>query len=159
DLTATATWASSNDGSVASISNAAGSQGLASAFGTGTTEISATIDAIVGSTTLTVTDAVVLSITLMPANASLAAGHSQHVNALASFSGGHLPDVTNAAAWFSRHPPVPTISNAPGSPGLATGHSAGTTDVSALFGEVIGSTTLTVTDTSCSAGPFVCKSS
>ncbi len=53
-VTATATWSSSTT-SVATISNAAGSAGLATALAVGSTAISATSGAISGSTTLSVT--------------------------------------------------------------------------------------------------------
>jgi len=59
-LTSTATWSSSAPG-VATISNASGSQGLATAAGVGTTTIKATSGAINGSTTLTVTAGFVLT--------------------------------------------------------------------------------------------------
>jgi hypothetical protein len=53
NLTATATWSSSN-GSSASVSNTSGSQGLATGAAQGSTTISAAVGAIKGSTTLTV---------------------------------------------------------------------------------------------------------
>ena len=54
DLTTQVTWSSSNTG-VASISNASGSQGLASSAGVGNTTITATSGSVSGSTGLTVT--------------------------------------------------------------------------------------------------------
>jgi hypothetical protein len=59
-LTSTATWSSSAPG-VATISNASGLQGLATAAGVGTTTIEAASGAINGSTTLTVTAGFVLT--------------------------------------------------------------------------------------------------
>ena len=55
NLTATATWSSSN-GSIAAVSNMSGSQGLATTAAPGLTTISAAVGAIKGSTTLTVLD-------------------------------------------------------------------------------------------------------
>lgn len=54
DLTSSVTWASSNN-AVATISNALVSKGLASGVGAGSTTISATLNAVSGSTTLMVT--------------------------------------------------------------------------------------------------------
>jgi len=56
DLTSTCTW-TSNHASVATISNAAGSRGVATGVATGTSTISAAAGSVVGSTTLTVTAA------------------------------------------------------------------------------------------------------
>jgi plastocyanin len=54
DLTSQVTWASTN-AAVATVSNAAGSQGLATARASGNTTISASLGGIVGSSVLTVT--------------------------------------------------------------------------------------------------------
>jgi hypothetical protein len=54
DLTATATW-SSSAGAVATVSDAAGSKGKATAFSAGTTTISAAVGSLTGSSRLTVT--------------------------------------------------------------------------------------------------------
>ncbi len=67
------TWASSAAG-VATISNAAGSQGSASTTGIGTTIISSAIGAISGSTVLSVTPAVLVSIQVSPGNPTVALG-------------------------------------------------------------------------------------
>ena len=56
DLTTQVTWGSS-DTSVATISNDSGTQGLATAVGDGTSSISASLDGISGSTTITVSTA------------------------------------------------------------------------------------------------------
>jgi len=58
DVTTQATWASSSSG-VATISNSAGSQGLATAVAAGSTNISATIGSVSGNAMLTVTPKVV----------------------------------------------------------------------------------------------------
>ena len=69
NLTSTATW-SALASNVATISNASGSQGLATAAGLGTTTIEAALGAISGSTTLTVTAGFVLTGSLNTARAS-----------------------------------------------------------------------------------------
>ena len=66
-MTASATWASSNTG-VATI--AAG--GLASTLSLGSTTITATVGAISGNATLTVTAATLVSINVTPANTTIA---------------------------------------------------------------------------------------
>jgi hypothetical protein len=59
DLTDTATWSSSNAG-VSTISNAAGSKGLATAVAAGSTSIMSVSGSLSGSTTLTVTASAVV---------------------------------------------------------------------------------------------------
>src|ERR1700723_4121239 len=61
DITASVTWASSVN-SVASISNAPGSNGMTTTTGPGSTLISASLGAVSASTTLTVTSATLVSI-------------------------------------------------------------------------------------------------
>ena len=53
DITSTAKWSSSNT-SVATVSNVSGSKGLATAIGTGTSQIGASLNSIATSTTMTV---------------------------------------------------------------------------------------------------------
>ena len=67
NLTSQVTWASATP-SVATISNASGSQGLATGVATGTSTISATLNGVTGSTVLTVSAAVLQSIAVSPAN-------------------------------------------------------------------------------------------
>jgi hypothetical protein len=64
DLTAAATWSSSNQ-SVATISNATSSNGLATVVSPGTTEINASFGAVTGATILTVTDITFPTITII----------------------------------------------------------------------------------------------
>ena len=144
DLTTQVTWASSNT-AAATISNAAGSQGLASTVAAGMTTISATQGTLSGSTVFTVTAATVTSIAIAPANPSIAAGTTEQFAATGTFSDGTTFDLTQLANWSSMDITVATISNAAGSQGLATGLKKGTSTISATFGGKTGSTTLTVT--------------
>ena len=144
DLTAQVTWASS-DTSKATVSNAAGSQGVATAIGTGTTAISAKLGEVSGSTTLTVTAAVLQSIAVTPPNPSVPAGRTQQFTATGTFSDLTAQDLTAQVTWASSNPARATISNAAGSQGLASTLQAGTTTISAQVGGILGSTTLTVT--------------
>jgi len=144
DLTTSVTWSSSKT-SIATISNAAGSQGLATSVGTGTTTISATSGSVSGSTTLTVTTATLQSISVTPSNPSVANGTAQQFTATGHFSDNTTQDLTSSVTWSSSKTSVATISNTSGSQGLATSVGTGTTTISATSGSVSGSTTLTVT--------------
>jgi uncharacterized protein YjdB len=144
DLTTQVTWASS-DITVATISNAPGSEGRATTLIAGTTTISAAVGPISGSTVLTVTDAVLVSIQVTPTNPSLAIGHSLGFTATGVFSDATTQDLTTQVTWVSTDPTIAAISNAAGSQGLATGLAIGTTTIDATFGTVTGVTTLDVT--------------
>jgi hypothetical protein len=144
NLTATVTWSSSNTG-VATISNAAGSQGLATSAATGSTTIMATSGDVSGSATLTVTPATLVSIAVTPANPSIAKGTGKQFTATGAYSDNTAQNLTATVTWSSSSTGVATISNAAGSRGLATSAATGSTTITATSGDVSGSTTLTVT--------------
>ena len=143
DLTSQVTWASA-DASVATVSNIAGSRGLATALAAGTSTISATLGTVTGSTLLTVTAATLDSIAVTPANPSLAVGRSRQFTAMGSFSNGTTQDLTTQVTWASANTALATISNAPGSQGLASALATGTSSITATLGTVTGTTVLTV---------------
>lgn len=144
DLTADVTWISSNTG-VATISNATGSNGLATSSAKGSTTITAALGGVSGSTLLTVTDAVLVSIDVEPAIPSMPAGLHQQFTATGTFSDNTVQEMTSAVTWSSSDTAVATISNAPGSNGVALTIIPGTATITASFGAVSGSTLLTVT--------------
>jgi hypothetical protein len=144
DLTTQVTWTSATT-TVATISNAAGSQGLATAVSVGTSNISATLTGVTGSTVLNVTNALLQSIAITPANPSVAKGTTQQLTATGTYSDTSTQDLTTQVTWASATTSVATVSNAAGSKGLANAVSVGTSNVSATFSTVTGSTVLTVT--------------
>ena len=143
-LTSTATWATSSS-TVATIDAA----GLAAGAGFGTTTISATVGAITGATVLTVT---LPSLDVTPADPFVPKGATTTFTAFATLTLGTSLDVTASSTWGSSDGDVATISNDPGSEGLAQALSVGTTIITAFFtppGEttsVSGSFLLTVTE-------------
>jgi len=146
DLTTEVTWDSSDD-EVVTLSNAADSEGLATAVGLGTATVSATSDGVTGVTMLTVTDATLVSIAVTPADASIADGTTQEFTATGLYTDGLTQDLTTEVTWDSSDEAVATVSNADDSKGLATAVGAGSTTVSATSGAVSGIATLTVTAT------------
>jgi uncharacterized protein YjdB len=144
DVTGQVTWSSSS-ASVATVSNADGSRGLATSAGVGTSSIGAALAGVSGSTTLTVTSAVVVSIEVDPGASAIAKGTSQAFSALGLFSDGTREDLTDAVLWASSDLGVAKISNADGSRGLAKGVGVGSITISATLGAVVGSTTFDVT--------------
>jgi len=136
NLTNSVTWSSSNT-SVATVN----STGLASGVGNGSSTIQASLGSVIGSTTLNVTAAVVLSsITVTPANPSIRKGTTQQFTATGSYSDGSTQNLTNSVTWSSSHTSVATINSA----GLASGVGTGSTTIRAVSGSVTGSTALTV---------------
>ena len=138
-LTNSVTWSSSAT-TIASISNTAGSQGLAKALVAGTTTIKAAINSFSSTTTMTVTSASLTSITVTPASASAPAGQTQQFTATGNYSDGTHQDLTSTAAWKSSKPSVATV-NA----GLAQGLKQGSTTISASSGSIVGTASLAVT--------------
>ncbi|HET7500992.1 MAG TPA: Ig-like domain-containing protein, partial [Kofleriaceae bacterium] len=142
DLTAAVTWASSAD-AIATISNAA-DHGIATAHSTGQTTISASLDGTTGSTLLTVTGAVLDSIEVAPADASLAKGRTQQFAAQGTFSDNSHQDLTEQVVWTSTTTTVAQITSGVGG-GKATALGDGQTTISAALNGKLGSATLTVT--------------
>jgi len=139
DLTGAVTWTSSAS-SIATISNASGSLGLATALGAGTATISAVFGGQVGTANLTVTNATLMSIAITPAAPSIGVGSTQQFTAKGRFSDGSVVGITSQCAWSSSTPAVATIN----STGLANGIASGSSTISASMNGVTGQTILTV---------------
>ena len=146
DMTTLVTWSSSKP-FVATISNATGSNGLASSVAAGNTLITARSGSITGSTTLTVSPPTLVSITVTPANSSITLGNTEQFTATGTYSDGTTPNITSSVTWSSSNVSVATISNAAGSNGKASSVSDGATTITATSGSIAGSTGLTVTGT------------
>jgi trimeric autotransporter adhesin len=141
DLTTLVTWASANT-AVATISNAVGSQGLATTVAAGTSTISGALPGISGATTLTVTAAAALqSIAVTPVNPSIAKGLTRQFAATGTYSDNTTQVLTAQVTWASATTSVATIN----ATGLATAVGTGTSSISATLSGVTGSTVLTVT--------------
>jgi len=143
NLTTTATWAS-NDSTKATISNAVGSQGLATGADLGSASISATFTGVSGSATLTVSAATLVSIAVTPANSWVFPAQTRQFTAIGTYTDGSTQALTATATWASSKTEV-TISNALGSKGLATADNSyfwSSTQISATVGAQVGSTTL-----------------
>jgi len=136
NMTNVVTWSSSATG-VATINSAA----LATSVKQGSTTIAASSGAVQGTATLTVTAPVLVTISVTPANASIALGLQQQFGATGTYTDGSTRNLTAPATWSSSTTSVATISAG----GLAGTLNEGVTTVQALLGSIHGSTTLTVT--------------
>ena len=144
DLTAQAAWTSSNV-SVATVSNTAGSQGLVTGTGAGTSTITATVSGISGATLLTVTGAALQSINITPNTPTVAKGIVQPFTAIGTYDNSTTQDLTTLVTWTSSDTTKAVISNTPGSQGVASTVNAGTTDITATYGSVSATTVFTIT--------------
>ncbi|MCQ9091252.1 Ig-like domain-containing protein, partial [Vibrio alginolyticus] len=138
------TW-SSSDTAIATISNAAGSQGVAQSLEKGTTTIKAegTVNGVTLSdtATLTVGDAVVSGLVVTPVNASVPVGLEQVFTADAVMTDGTTQNVTEQATWTTSDPGTALVSDAAGTKGIAEGRA-----VSATPAEIKASITIAGTD-------------
>ncbi|HEX6493871.1 MAG TPA: Ig-like domain-containing protein [Acidobacteriaceae bacterium] len=140
DVTTLASWTSSVV-AVATVSNNAGVQGLATSLATGTTSIAASYQ---GHTsvpaTLTVNSAALVSIAVSPLSASIALGTSQQFIATGTYTDGSTKAITTSVSWVSSTPTVATI----GVSGTAVSRTVGTTTITSSSGSISGSATLFV---------------
>ncbi len=144
DISASVIWTSSVN-SVASINNTPGSNGVTTTTGAGSTMISATLGAVSASTALTVTSATLVSIEVTPTNPSIANGLSDALQATGIYTDHSTHDLTGSVTWSSSAASVASVSNLPGSNGVATTVTPGSATISATLGGISGSTNLTVT--------------
>jgi len=145
DLTSLVAWSSSN-GAVATLSNAAGSRGMATGVTEGTATVTAAYGSVSGIATLTVTPALD-TLAIAPASPILNPGSTRTLTATGTFSDASI--ATEAATWSSSNSAVATID---ASTGLCTGVGAGTTTIQANVGSTTASVTLTVGPASINRG-------
>ncbi len=135
NITSSVTWSSSLT-SAATMS----SGGLATGVGDGATTITATSGLISGTAALTVLPAVLLSITVAPATASVPVGGTQPYTATGLYSNLTTQNITSSVTWSSSLTSAATMSSG----GLATGVSPGATTITATSGLISGTGQLTV---------------
>ncbi len=140
DLTTQAAWSSSNT-AAATIS----ASGSATSIAAGSTTITATSGSVSGSTALTVTPAVLVSLAITPVNPSIAKGNNQQFVATGTYSDNTTQNLTSSVSWGTSNSSVATISNTAGTNGFAVSMATGSTTITAVSGSISGSTTLTVT--------------
>ncbi|MFZ3262550.1 MAG: Ig-like domain-containing protein [Terriglobales bacterium] len=139
DLTSSVSWTSSPL-SVATVSDAVGTKGLAAGLAPGTATITALFAGEVGTASLSVTGATLTSLTLAPNAASIPVGTYQQFTATGNFSDGTTQNLTTLAAWASSSVNVATITGS----GLANAAAAGTTTLTASINGLTENTVLTV---------------
>lgn len=142
DLTGSVLWTSSNP-AVALMSVASGAKGDAVGLTAGTSTVAAAFppDALVTPVQVTVTNATLSSITVTPANASIALGSPEQFKAQGTFSDSTTQILSEQVTWNSSAINVAIINAS----GAASTTGTGSTTVGATLNGVTGSTGLTVT--------------
>ena len=136
NVSAQATWSSSNS-NVAAVN---GSQ--VTTQGQGSAKISATWNGIKGTTSLLVTSSPLQSITITPANAKVAENTEAQFKATGNFQDGTVQNLTTSVTWTSGDKVVATVG---ADSGILTALSPGTTSLSATYLQVPVSGTTNVT--------------
>lgn len=136
ELTSSVTWKSS-DTTVASVSNS----GLLTTLKKGSVTITVSSGSVSRTTTATVTDPVLSTISVAPLNSSVAIGQSQQLSANAIYSDNSQRDVTSLVTWSSGDTSVADVS----ATGLALAKKQGTAKINAKLETVTGTADLTVT--------------
>lgn len=136
DVTTQVTWASA-DATVASVTTG----GRVSAVGVGATMLSATLGDVMGSSTVTVTSAVLRGIDVTPANVTLPLGSTRQLTVTGHYSDGTDQDVTAQATWRSGTAAVASVSMS----GLVTSLGLGLSVITATVDGISGGTSVTCT--------------
>ena len=140
DITGSVTWTSSNT-TIATIN----SSGLATAIKVGSTTITATSGAISGSTNLNGIAKILISISVTPANSSIADGLDLQFTATGIYSNSTTGNITDVATWSSTNTGVAIVNDVFGFKGLATGQGLGGTKIVASIDAISDSVDLNVT--------------
>jgi hypothetical protein len=85
--------------------------------------------------------ATLISITVTPANSSIAVGATQQFAATGTYSDNTTHDITAQVTWSSSNTSAATVNSS----GVATGVTSGTSTITAALGSISGNTTITVT--------------
>jgi uncharacterized protein YjdB len=143
EVTDEVTWTSSAP-LVASVSNRAGSEGVAHGLSAGTAEIRAIDGTLTDFGTLQVLTPIVISLIVTPANETVTAGSNVYYEATLVLNDTTELDVTELSRWTSSDDDVASISNGRRE-GKATTLEPGITTIRAALGPFSGATNLVVT--------------
>jgi uncharacterized protein YjdB len=135
DLTSLVTW-SSTPATIATVS----ASGLVNGVAAGSGNISASLGAISGSTSLTVTAPTIASIAVTPVGLTLGIGINQQYVATVTYTDGTSADLSSGVTWTSSSTSVATVNNS----GLVTTVAQGQTTITASIAGQSDTSTLTV---------------
>jgi uncharacterized protein YjdB len=136
DITSQAVWTSA-DTTLLTIN----STGLASGVAAGSTTVTAALDGVTASASVTISQAAPESLAITPAPLQLAIGASQQLTATSTKKDGTTQDVSSSATWTVDNTAVASVSAS----GLLTAVAAGSTTVRASVNGVSSSQSVEVT--------------
>ncbi len=143
DLTAQVSW-SSGDATLVQVSNAWGSEGLATALRPGAVTITAAALGRSAGLAFTVTAATLLAIEVAPGAPQVPVGRTQALAAIGTFTDGTTQDLTDLVTWASSAPAQASVSNAAGSHGRVTALAVGLATITAVHQGQTGRASVTV---------------
>jgi trimeric autotransporter adhesin len=147
DITSLVAW-NSTQSAIATVSSSPGTQGLALAASPGSTSISASLGTVSSSvSSLTVSNANLLSISVTPAGSTVPLAASQQFVANGSFDDGTQQNISETTNWTSSSPTIARVSSI----GVVTGAGLGSTTITASSRAVNGTTSATVDASSVAA--------
>jgi len=147
DITSLVAW-NSTQSATATVSSSPGTQGLAVAASPGSTSISASLGTTASSaSSLTVSNANLVLISVTPAGSTVPLAASQQFVANGSFDDGTQQNISETANWTSSSPTIARVSSI----GVVTGIGLGSSTITASSSGVNGATTATVDASSVSA--------
>jgi len=140
DITGSATWAATGGATVSPA-------GVVTATAPGTATVTATLSGVSGSTTLTVSQATLAGLAVLPQERTAPTGLEIPYRAVATFSDGSTQDLTGQVAWSAAPGTgAATITTGQDRPGRAVGTRAGQVAIQAAWGgQVSAPVNLTVT--------------
>ena len=144
NVTAMSTFVSDTPAVVGITTGNRGARGRATAVAAGSALITATYMGFVDSTTVTATDAVIVSISVSPVGLTLPVGSRRQFTAQAIRSDGTSTPITGQATWTSDAPGVAAVSTAGPTRGQVTGIGGGTANITATYMGVSGSVSVAV---------------
>ena len=130
--------------SVATISNANGSQGKLTGLGVGQATVAASVDDVSDQYQMDVTEPSLESIVVTPANSTIHRGAWIQFTATGHYSNGFEEDITTSALWQSSDNTKIYLYNVSGYEGYGVANLPGTVTISAISGVLVGNTQLTI---------------
>src|ERR1700716_3706496 len=147
DITSLVAW-NSTQSAIATVSSWPSTQGLALAASECSTSIFASLGTVTSSaSSLTVSNANLLSISVTPAGSTVPLATSQQFVANGSFDDGTQQNISETANWTSSSPTIAPVSSV----GVVTGAGLGSATITASSGAVNGTTSATVDASSVAA--------
>jgi len=146
DITRSTTWSSSEPSIVSIVASGPGAA-YATAEQVGVSEISASFGGMIVKTTATVTAALLESIVINNANASITVGDTTSYNAIGFYSDGSYKNIPADAVWTSSNTATATIIKSGITNGMATANAVGSTNITVTSGTITSNIAeLTVTE-------------